>query len=274
LETSGQETTEETKENTEELDQYSKGVQKRIRQLNERYRQEQADKEEAARIARKLAEENQRLQQRVQQLDTGYLNEYGSRVQTASAAAEQAYLAAAEEGDTQAMLDAQKALAKAQYDQGRFETAKQQADYQAAQQKAVQQQPAQQQPVQQQPAQQQPRPDPRAEKWASDNKWFGDDVVMTVGAQAIHKTMIEQEGFDPHNEEYYTELDKRVRSYFPSKFEQLKPRASSQVASATASASRNPNQKRTRTVPLTPSELDMARRLNVPPEIYAKYKKD
>ena len=112
-------------EDPEELDEYSKGVQKRIRQLNQRYRDERVSREEATKIAEKLAEQNRQLQARVQQLDTGYLNEYGNRVQSETSAAEKAYLQAADDGDTEAMLAAQKALNRAQYDESRFEAAKQ-----------------------------------------------------------------------------------------------------------------------------------------------------
>jgi hypothetical protein len=245
----------------EELDEYSKGVQKRIRQLNQRYRDEQVSREEATKVAQKLAEQNQQLQARVQQLDSGYLNEYGNRVQSETSAAEKAYLQAADEGDTEAMLAAQKALNKAQYDESRFAAAKQRVEQQA-------QQPAQQ------PAAPQQQVDPKADAWAKKNTWFGDDDVMTASVFAIHNRMVTQEGFDPTSDDYYTEVDRRMRSEFPNKFAVKKSGGGAQVASAASSASRNTNQKRTKSVRLTQRQVVMAKKLNVPLAEYAKFVKD
>tara|TARA_R110000737_G_scaffold331335_1_gene347490 strand:- start:385 stop:1254 length:870 start_codon:yes stop_codon:yes gene_type:complete len=250
----------------EELDEYSKGVQKRIRQLNQRYRDEQVSREEATKVAQKLAEQNQQLQARVQQLDSGYLNEYGNRVQSETSAAEKAYLQAADEGDTEAMLAAQKALNKAQYDESRFAAAKQRVEQQA-QQPMPQQQPAPQQ-------QQAPQVDPKADAWAKKNTWFGEDDVMTASVFAIHNRMVTQEGFDPTSEDYYTEVDRRMRSEFPNKFAVKKSGGGAQVASAASSASRNTNQKRTKSVRLTQRQVIMAKKLNVPLAEYAKFVKD
>ena len=244
----------------EELDEYSKGVQKRIRQLNQRYRDEQVSREEATKVAQKLAEQNQQLQARVQQLDSGYLNEYGNRVQSETSAAEKAYLQAADEGDTEAMLAAQKALNRAQYDESRFAAAKQRVEQQA-------QQPAPQQ-------QQAPQVDPKADAWAKKNTWFGEDDVMTASVFAIHNRMVTQEGFDPTSEDYYTEVDRRMRSEFPNKFAVKKSGGGAQVASAASSASRNTNQKRTKSVRLTQRQVIMAKKLNVPLAEYAKFVKD
>jgi len=255
-------------EDTEELDDYNKGVQKRIRQLNQRYRDEQVSREEATKVAQKLAAENQQLQARVQQLDSGYLNEYGNRVQSETSAAEKAYLQAADEGDTEAMLAAQKALNKAQYDESRFAAAKQRVEQQAPVQQQAQPQAQQAQP------QAQPQVDPKADAWAKKNKWFGDDDVMTASVFAIHNKMVTQEGFDPASEDYYTEVDKRMRSEFPSKFSVKKSGGGAQVASAASSASRNTNQKRTKSVRLTQRQVIMAKKLNVPLAEYAKFVKD
>jgi len=250
----------------EELDEYSKGVQKRIRQLNQRYRDEQVSREEATKVAQKLAEQNQQLQARVQQLDSGYLNEYGNRVQSETSAAEKAYLQAADEGDTEAMLAAQKALNRAQYDESRFAAAKQRVEQQA-QQPAPQQQSAPQQ-------QQAPQVDPKADAWAKKNAWFGDDDVMTASVFAIHNRMVTQEGFDPTSDDYYTEVDKRMRSEFPNKFAVKKSGGGAQVASAASSASRNTTQKRSKSVRLTQRQVIMAKKLNVPLAEYAKFVKD
>ena len=251
----------------EELSSYSKGVQQRISKLTERYRKEQRDREEATRLSQTLLTENQQLKARVQALDTGYISEYGARLQTQEAAVKNAYRAAHEAGDTEAMLTAQEDLAKIVVERQRYATAKSRSEAQAEQAAAPRQQAAPQQ------APQAPTPDPRAQSWAEKNKWFGEDRVMTTAAFAIHQELIDEQGFDPASNEYYTEIDRRIRSEFPHKFAAKKPGGGSQVASADSSASRNTKQER-RTVRLTPSQVAMAKRLNVPLDQYAKYVKD
>jgi hypothetical protein len=251
----------------EELSSYSKGVQQRISKLTERYRKEQRDGQELTRLSQTLLAENQQLKARVQALDTGYISEYGARLQTQEAAVKNAYRAAHEAGDTEAMLTAQEDLAKIVVERQRYATAKSRSDAQAEQAAAPRQQ------VQQQAAPQAPTPDPKAQAWAEKNKWFGDDRVMTVAAFAINQELIDEQGFDPASNEYYNEIDRRIRAEFPHKFSAKNPGGGSQVASAVSSASRNTKQER-RTVRLTPSQVAMAKRLNVPLDQYAKYVKD
>ncbi len=255
----------------EELDSYSKGVQSRIKKLTERYRQEERDKAEALRVSQQLLEENQKLKSRMQALDTGYLSEYGTRLQSQTEAAKRAYKEAYEAGDTDRMLEAQQALSNIAIETQRYNTAKARAEQQAKM-------PVQQaQPVQQaapQPQQQQAKPDPRAQGWAEKNTWFGQDKVMTASAFAIHQQLVEEEGFDPATDEYYTEVDRRIRSEFPHKFQTAKKTGGgSQVASAGNSASRSNKQGR-RSVKLTHSQVAIAKKLGVPLEEYAKYVKD
>jgi len=250
-----------------ELDSYSKGVQQRIKKLTEKYRKEERDREEAVRMAQQLLEENKQLKSRVQKLDSGYLSEYGSRLTTQLAAAKQAYKAAYDAGDSEALAEAQIQLTKLTNEQQRYSTAKAQFERQQAKPAP---QPAPQQ-VQAQP-QRQAQPDPKAQSWAERNKWFGEDRVMTTGAFAIHQTLIEDEGFDPQSDEYYSELDRRLRKEFPHKFTEKKSGGGSQVASAVSSASRSTKPGR-RTVKLTPSQVAIAKKLNVPLEEYAKFVK-
>ena len=258
-------------EGEDELSSYSAKVQARISRLTERYRKEQRDREEATRMAQKLLEENQQLRGRVQALDTGYLTEYGARLETQEQAVKQNYRAAYESGDSEAMLRAQEDLARIVLEKQRYAVAKHRAESSAA----AEARPAQrEQPAPAAPAQaQQVRPDPRAQSWAEKNKWFGEDRVMTSAALAIHQTLVEDEGFDPSSDDYYTEIDRRLRSEFPQKFAARKPGGGSQVAPAGSSASRSTTQER-RTVRLTPSQVAIAKRLNVPLEEYAKYVKD
>jgi hypothetical protein len=255
-----------------ELETYSKGVQKRISRLTEKFRKEERDREEAVRVAQTLLQEKQQLEGRLKQLDSGYLHEYGARIEAQITSARRNYKDAYEAGDTDRMIEAQEALARASSDKERYDLAKRRADQRVEttpQQQQYQQQPAQQQ--RQQP--QQPQVDPKAQGWAEKNTWFGQDEVMTYAAFGIHRKLVEEEGFDPQSDDYYTEIDRRVRSEFPHKFKASPSSGKSQVAPAGSSASRSTKQGR-RTVRLSPSQIAIAKRLNVPLEEYAKYVKD
>jgi hypothetical protein len=259
----------------DELDNYSNKVQSRIKKLTEKYRKEERDREEAVRMAQQLLQENQQLKGQMQNLDKGYLVEYGNRLESQEAAVKQAYRQAHETGDTDAMFQAQEAMSRIAVEKDKYNLAKARAERQQVQQ---QQQPQQRQQVQQQqqPPQQQapaPAPDPKAQSWAEKNDWFGADEVMTYAAFGIHRKLVEEEGFDPETEEYYTEVDRRIRTEFPHKFETKKKSGGAQVASAAASASRS-NKSGRRSVKLSPSQIAMAKRLNVPLEEYAKFVKD
>jgi len=252
----------------EELDSYSKGVQKRIKKLTEKYRFAERDKEEAARLAEMLKKENDQLKNKLTSLDQGYITEYGTRLESQKATAKQAYRDAHERGDPDAMYEASQALSKIAIEEERYRMAKQRQESQSVQQPAQQmEQPAQQV---QQPAQQ--KPHPKAEKWAAKHEWFGEDEIMTNAAFVIDKQLLE-EGFDGTSDEYYSELDARLRNRFPNEMGSTKNGGSSRVASASTSASRSNKQGR-RTVKLSPSQVAMAKKLGVPLEEYAKYVKD
>ena len=255
-----------------ELDSYSKGVQNRIKKLTEKYRQEERDKAEAVRVSTQLLEENKKLKSRVQALDTGYLSEYGTRIESQTDAAKRAYKEAYEAGDTDRMLEAQQALSNIAIETQRYNTAK--ARVEQAKVQVQQQQQQQQQPVQK-PVQQQQQADPRAQDWATKNEWFGQDKVMTAAAFALHSQLTDDEGFDPSSDEYYTEVDRRIRAEFPHKFQASKKSGGgSQVASAGNSASRSTNKQGRRSVKLTHSQVAIAKKLGVPLEEYAKYVKE
>jgi len=255
----------------DELDSYSKGVQSRIKKLTEKYRQEERDKSEAVRLSQQLMEENEKLKSRVKALDTGYLSEYGTRLQTQTEAAKRMLKEAYEAGNSDGVVEAQQLMSNIAAEQQRYNTAKAQADRQAKMQvQQPQEQPQQQQPVQQQRAQ----PDPRAVAWKDKNDWFGSDKIMTAAAFALHSQLTEEEGFDPNTDEYYTEVDKRLRQEFPHKFSETKKSGGgSQVVSAGNSASRSTKQGR-RSVKLSHSQVAIAKKLGVPLEEYAKYVKD
>ena len=256
-----------------ELDSYSKGVQNRIKKLTEKYRQEERDKAEAVRVSSQLLEENKQLKSRVQALDTGYLSEYGSRIESQTEAAKRVYKEAYEAGDTDKMLEAQQALSNIAIETQRYNTAKARAEQNAKVQVQRQQQQAAQ--PQAAPQQQQQQADPRAQDWATKNEWFGQDKVMTAAAFALHSQLTEDEGFDPSSDEYYTEVDRRIRAEFPHKFQTAKKSGGgSQVASAGNSASRSTNKQGRRSVKLTHSQVAIAKKLGVPLEEYAKYVKE
>ena len=264
----------EAKTGDEELDSYSKGVQSRIKKLTEKYRQEERDKAEALRVSQELLEENKKLKSRMQALDTGYLSEYGTRLQSQTEAAKRAYKEAYDAGDSDKMVEAQQALSNIAVETQRYNTAKLRAEQQAKAQVAQPQQPVQQQAPQQPVQQQQAQPDPRAMAWKDKNTWFGEDKVMTAAAFALHSQLTEEEGFDPNTEEYYSEVDSRMRKEFPHKFQTAKKSGGgSQVASASSSASRSNKQGR-RSVKLSHSQVAIAKKLGVPLEEYAKYVKE
>ena len=256
--------------NEDELDSYSKGVQSRIKKLTERYRQEERDKAEAVRLSQQLIAENNKLKTRVKALDTGYLSEYGSRLESQTESAKRVYKEAYEAGDTDKMLEAQQALSNIAVQQQQYNTAKARAEQQA---KMPVQQAA---PVQQQQPQQQsaPVPDEKAVAWKDKNKWFGRDKIMTTAAYTIHQELVEEQGFDPNSDEYYSEVNRRMRGEFPHKFQPAnKSGGGSQVASAGNSASRSTKSGR-RSVKLSHSAVAIAKKLGVPLEEYAKFVKD
>ena len=256
-----------SEEPKDEVDEYGAKVQARIKKLTEKYRKEERDREEAVRMAEKLLEENKTLKSQVKNLDKGYVSSEESRLETEIDSLKRQYKEAYEAGDTDAMFAAQEALSKVAVVQDRVRLAKDRLD----REKDVEEQ-AQQQPVP--PPQPTAKPDPRAEESAKKNTWIGSDEVMTYAAFGIHKKLVEEEGFDPQTDEYYTEVDKRIRSEFPQKFQTAKKTGGAQVAPAAASATRSTAKQGRRSVKLSPSQIAMAKRLNVPLEEYAKYVKD
>ena len=247
----------------EELNEYSKNVQKRINQITDRYRKEQRDKEEAVRLAETLKSENEKLQTQISNLDKGYITEYGTRIESQLASASEALKKALEVNDAEAIVKANQAIAKATIEQERHRLAKERQESQPEVKPQEQTQPQ---------AQPEAQVDPKAKAWAEDNPWFGENEEMTMLAMGLDKKL-KQEGFDPRSDEYYTEINKRIRKRFPEEFEEEKTSSANRVAPADSTASRSSNKGR-RTVKLSPSQVAMAKRLNVPLEEYAKYVKE
>ena len=250
----------------EDLSEYSESVKKRISKLTNRFREEERQRKAALDYAESIKKQNEDLKARLDKLDNNYVGEFDTRVTAQAEAAKEAYKKALESGDADALYDAQQNISRIAMEEANLKRLKAEREEQAKKQETAQSQP------QAQP-QAQPKPDPRAEKWAQDNEWFGQDQTMTYAAFGIHKTLIEQEGFDPNTEEYYTELDNRIRSEFSHKFSDNKKSNAPRVASAGSTASRS-GAKRSRTVKLTPSQIAIAKRLGVPLEEYAKHVKE
>ena len=247
-----------------ELQDVGKRAQDRIKKLTTKYKNEERAKQEAERKAQEAALENEQLKERLKNLDHGYISEYGTRLDAQLEQAKKNYRDAHEAGDVDKMFDAQQALSKISIEQERHRIAK---DTQEAQVKEVEQQ------TQQPQAQPQQTPvDPKAQAWAEKNEWFGEDQVMTSTAMGIHQKLSE-EGFDLSSDEYYDEIDRQLKNLFPEKFNNGRANGgSARVAPADTSASRKKQGRRT--VRLTPSQVAIAKKLNVPLEEYAKYVKE
>lgn len=254
-----------------EDDQFEKAesnTQKRIDRLTKKMREAERREEEALRYAQNVKTEAEQLKTRMTALDTNYVNEYTSRVESEMGTAEQALARAIEIGDTNGVVEAQRNITKLAIENDRANQAKMQQQRHAQQEQAQKQQQVQQPMPQQQPR----RPDPKAEDWASRNEWFGSDEAMTYAAFGVHKKLVENEGFDPQSNEYYSELDKRMKEEFPHKLKTGESRRPAQtVASVSRSASGRSSGKKVR---LTPSQVAIAKKLGVPLEEYAKYVKE
>ena len=250
----------------EDLSEYSESVKKRISKLTNRFREEERQRKAALDYAESIKKQNEDLKARLDKLDNNYVGEFDTRVTAQAEAAKEAYKKALESGDADALYDAQQNISRIAMEEANLKRLKADREEQAKKQETAQAQP-------QAKPQAQPKPDPRAEKWAQDNEWFGQDQTMTYAAFGIHKTLIEQEGFDPNTEEYYTELDNRIRSEFSHKFSDNRKTNAPRVASAGNTASRS-GAKKSRTVKLTPSQIAIAKRLGVPLEEYAKHVKE
>jgi sensor c-di-GMP phosphodiesterase-like protein len=256
----------EKKEDKDELKEYSDGVQKRIAKLTRKMREAERQKEEAVAYAQSIKNKNDEMEGRMSKMDTSYVSEFESRVKTGLAAAKLALKNAIESQDVEAQIAAQQQLAALTMDEARVNSLKVANENKPkASEREVNINPQQQRMPQQQS-------DPRAEDWASRNSWFGNDSAMTYTAFDIHKTLVEKEGFDPQSNEYYAEVDKRIRLEFPHKFDKVDDTSTERAKPAqnVASARRSASTGRKKTVRLTPSQVAIAKRLGVPLEAYAK----
>jgi len=256
-----------------EMDDYGKKVQSRIDKLTKKLRESERREQAAIEFAQGLQHEQTKLQQKTRQLDTGYVNEFASRVEAQTAEAKKQLKDAMDTGDIDAQVEAQQKIARLAVDADRAKKSLDQRERLKKEMEARGVDPNQpQMPTQQaQPQAPQPAapPDPKAENWAEKNDWFGTDEPMTLTSFSIHRKLVE-EGFDTKSDEYYSEIDKRMRETFPHKFEQVSTPTQT-VASATRSTQ---PAKRQGTVRLTPSQVAIAKKLGVPLSEYAKYVKE
>ena len=249
-------------------DQFKKAedaTQKRINRLTKKMREAERQREEALNYAKNVQAESDQLKQRMESLDNNYVNEFSSRVTSQMEQAEAELSRAIEIGDSAATVQAQRKLTNLAIQADRAEQAKAQQEQQKAQAEAVPQQTPQPAP-QQVPR----RPDAKAEQWALRNTWFGDDEAMPYAAFGIHKKLVEEEGFDPTSDEYYTELDRRIDDKFNTGAKTTSKRPAQTVAGATRTTSGRSGKK----VRLTPSQVAIAKKLGVPLEEYAKHVKE
>ena len=254
----------------DEIAEYSESVQKRINRLTKKMREAERREEEAMKFAQNVQAESEQIKQRMQNLDQGFMTEYGQRIQLQQQQAEAALKRAVELGDAEGTVVAQKELTDITVAANQYAQAQRRAE---ANQQVPQQQAPQAAPQQQAPQQPQ-RPDPKAEQWAEKNSWFGQDEAMTFAAFGIHKRLVEEEGFDPQGDDYYNELDSRIKREFPHKFgeEQSTGRKPAQnVAGVSRSTKTGRSGKR---VKLSQTQVAIAKKLGVPLEEYAKYVKE
>jgi hypothetical protein len=258
-----------------ELNQYSENVKKRIDKLTARLRETQRREEAAITYARNVQAEAQQMQQRMFRTDEERLHEAKGRIETQVVALKQIVRKAREEGDIDTETEANQRLTDLIYEQRQVAEENQRREVYVRQQSQVPVQPVQQAQPQQY---QQPAPvDPKLEDWMEKNPWYGQDTVMTNTAWGIHKQLVINEGFDGSSDEYYDELDKRMRGTYPRKFSpQAQNNSTTRNVQSVAPATRSSgvNSSARRTVRLSPSQVAMAKKLGVPLEEYAKYVKE
>ena len=260
-----QETTEAKaeEEKKKELDDYSAGVKKRIAKLTKKMREAERREQAALEYAKKIQTEQESLKSRFSKLDTGYVTEMENRIKSSMEAAASKLAKAREDGDLKAEIAAQTEISKLGYEEAKLAEIKSKPAPKAETKEVKQ--PEIQPEEQKQPI----NPDPKAQSWAAKNEWFGQDEAMTYTAFSLHKKLVEEEGYDPQTDEYYSEIDNRIKLAFPHKFDKVEKQSTSKPTQVVASANRSSKPGR-KTVRLTSSQVAIAKKLNVPLEEYAK----
>ena len=251
-----------TEEPKEELEEYSEGVQKRISKLTKKWREAERQREAALEFAKGGQVELQQLKAKVSKLEPGYVNAMEGKLKNGLESAKSQLLRAREAGDIDAEVNAQKEIARIGIEESKVNTLKNRYQQQAAQAPTA--------PRTLDQAVQAPPADPKAEAWADNNEWFGKDNAMTYTAFDLHDKLTKNEGFDPHSDDYYAEIDRRMRLDFPHKFDRKElSEGTTKPTQTVASATRSVKPGR-QTVRLTSSQVAIAKKLGVPLEEYAK----
>ena len=255
----------EEKKQDENLEDYSKGVQARIAKLTRKMREAERREQAALDYAKGVEEKRQELEKRFEKTDSEYVKKFETSINTGLEAAQKELAAAIESGDANAQVEANKRIATLAFENAKLEQAKAGREEKRAENPVTLSEPKIQTPQMDDPI----NPDPRAEAWAAKNTWFGTDKPMTYTAFEIHKDLTEKEGYDPNSDEYYAEVDKRIRIDFPHKFGNTETKQSTAPVQTVASANRSVKPGR-KTVRLTSSQVAIAKKLGVPLEEYAK----
>ena len=245
----------------DDLESYSDNVKKRINQLTAKRKQAIEEAEAAYNFAQQKEQENKQLKQKLGQLDQGYIKEYDNRIKSQSAQVKEIYKQAHESGDSEKMAQAQQIMSKLAVEEERLRVQKSQSAITQQQQQQQQKQQVQQPQRQAQPE------DPKLQSWLSKNSWFGPDKVMTRGAQAVHEQLVLEEGFDPSTDDYYSEINKRMKVEFPHKFQEKR---TSVQAVTPAPNGRSVKSGRKKSVQLSPGQVAFANKMRIPLETYAK----
>ena len=246
-----------------ELEEYSEGVKKRIAKLTKRMREAERQRDEATKYAKSVNTEQKSLKDRLAKIDKGFVSEMENRIVSGIEAAQSKLATARENNDLKAEVEASKEIAKLGYEEARLAEMKVKQADQEQNVKVPLKQPI----IRQEPDL--PKPDARATEWADNNAWFGKDEPMTYTAFSLHKKLVEEEGYDPQSDDYYVELDRRIKLEFPHKFDKVTEQPTKPTQTV-ASATRGVNRAGRRTVTLTSSQVAIAKKLNVPLEEYAK----
>ena len=254
---------EEKKEDDSKLEEYSRGVQSRIAKLTRKMREAERQRDSATEYAKAVEAQRQSDQKKYFKMDSDYQKRFETNIKTGITAAERELAAAIEAGDAKAQVEANKRIATLAFENAKLQQMKEgREEVKLSDGGKLPDQTPKDLPTRE------PQ-DPRAEDWASKNTWFGQDRAMTFTAFEIHKDLVEKEGFDPQSNEYYTEIDKRIRVDFPHKFGNTEQQKTTRPVQSVASANRSVRPGR-KTVKLTSSQVAIAKKLGVPLEDYAK----
>ena len=261
----------EEKKSDSELEDYSKGVQARIAKLTRKMREAERREQAAIEYAKGVEESRKQLESKFKKTDSDYIKKFESTISSGLEAAQKELAAAIESGDAKAQVEANKRIATLAFENAKLDAAKEGREVAPQEEKPVNLSQANNVNI---PQRDDPiNPDPRAEAWAAKNSWFGSDRAMTYTAFEIHKDLTEKEGYDPSSDEYYAEVDKRIRVDFPHKFGNTEEKQSAAPVQTVASAKRSVKPGR-KTVRLTSSQVAIAKKLGVPLEEYAKQLKN